>query len=93
MMENLLIDELEAMGKTEAFKLLISHPQIASDIGEAFANILDNARRADSAAECNAVLENHWLNLKDEYPEECKAFGKHWDEVRVISLPAPVVDA
>ena len=92
--EDRLIDELEAMDRTDAASLLISNPKIAADIGSAFANMLDNERRDESAAECDNVLESHYLNLRDEYPDEAEDFIKHWNKIIIVPKldTAPVVD-
>jgi len=82
--EDRLIDELEAMDRTDAASFLIDNPKIAADIGLAFANMLDNERRDKDALACEEVLESHYLNLRDEYPDEAEEFIKQWNKVLII---------
>jgi hypothetical protein len=92
--EDRLIDELEAMDRTDAAAFLINNPEITAEIGLAFANMLDNERRDKNALACEQVLESHYLNLRDEYPDEAEEFIKQWNKVLIITPfdTAPVVD-
>jgi len=82
--EDRLIDELEAMDRTDAASFLIDNPKIAADIGLAFANLLDNERRDKDALACEQVLESHYSNLHDQDSNEAEEFIKTWNKVLII---------
>jgi hypothetical protein len=56
--------------------------------------MLDNERRDKNALACEQVLESHYLNLRDQDPNEAEEFIKQWNKVLIITPfdTAPVVD-